>query len=246
MKWRFEWCYRLGLAVLFVVAFWSVWASAQTTNNITATTNIVVATTNATALSFHRWLPSHTLSFGLDQVDFLCDTKVLGEPLWKYFASLIYIALAFCVAWLLDLFVTVWLKKLAARTDTKYDDLLLELLRGPVKVVAFVVLLNIGLNIFEWPEHAQLFLSHALIIVVACSATYVILKFVDLLLGLWRGKILTPQDKQFSCWTRLSYQRPLLGLHQEPAFLLPGMLHLRLAIRFLKHRRLLHKSTYSQ
>ena len=198
MKWRFEWCYRLGLAVLFVVAFWSVWASAQTTNNITATTNIVVATTNATALSFHRWLPSHTLSFGLDQVDFLCDTKVLGEPLWKYFASLIYIALAFCVAWLLDLFVTVWLKKLAARTDTKYDDLLLELLRGPVKVVAFVVLLNIGLNIFEWPEHAQLFLSHALIIVVACSATYVILKFVDLLLGIWREKIVTPQDKQFA------------------------------------------------
>jgi MscS family membrane protein len=67
-----------------------------------------------------------------------------------------------------------------------------------VKVVAFVVLLNIGLNIFEWPDKAQNFLSHVLILVVACSVTYVILKFIDLLLGIWREKIVSPQDKQFA------------------------------------------------
>ena len=34
MKWRFEWFYRLGLAVLLIATFWAVWASAQpaTTN----------------------------------------------------------------------------------------------------------------------------------------------------------------------------------------------------------------------
>ena len=197
MKWRFEWCYRLGLAVLFVVAFWSVWASAQEANNVAAT-NVVTATATNTPGFLKMQLPHHALTFGLDGVDFLREQMFLGQPLWKYFASLIYIALAFCVAWLLDIFVTVWLKKLAARTDTKYDNLILELLRGPVKVVAFVVLLNIGLNIFEWPDKAQVFLSHALIVIVACSATYVILKFVDLLLGIWREKIVTPQDKQFS------------------------------------------------
>jgi len=67
-----------------------------------------------------------------------------------------------------------------------------------VKVVAFVIFLNIGLNIFEWPEHAQIFLSHGLIVVVACSVTYVTLKFVDLLLGVWREKIVSPQDKAFA------------------------------------------------
>ena len=102
------------------------------------------------------------------------------------------------MAWLLDLFVTVWLRKLAAKTASKYDDLILDLLRGPVKVVAFVIFLNIGLNIFEWPEHAQIFLSHGLIVVVACSVTYVTLKFVDLLLGVWREKIVSPQDKAFA------------------------------------------------
>ena len=191
MKWRFEWCYRFGLAVLFVIAFWSVWASAQETN--TFATNAIPS-----ALPAIIKLPHHALTFGLDRVDVLREQTFLEQPLWKYLASLIYIALAFCVAWLLDLFVNVWLKKLAARTDTKYDDLILELLRGPVKVVAFVVLLNIGLNIFEWPDRAQNFLAHALIIIVACSVTYVVLKFVDLLLGIWREKIISPQDKQFA------------------------------------------------
>ncbi|HEY5345333.1 MAG TPA: mechanosensitive ion channel family protein [Verrucomicrobiae bacterium] len=197
MKWRFEWCYRLGLAVLFVIAFWSVWAGAQETNNVSATTNLTATTTNAPGF-LKMQLPHHALTFGLDGVDFLREQTFLEQPLWKYCASFIYILLAFCVAWLLDLFVVVWLKKLTAKTQTKYDDLLLELLRGPVKVVAFVVFLNIGLNIFEWPDKAQTFLSHTLLVVVACSVTYVVLKFVDLLLGIWREKIVTPQDKQFA------------------------------------------------
>ena len=197
MKWRFEWCYRLGLAVLFVGAFWSVWASAQETTNVAKTTNVTLAATNAPGF-LKMQLPHHALTFGLDRVDFLREQTFLEQPLWKYFASLIYILLAFYVAKLLDLFVTVWLKRLAAKTETKYDDLLLELLRGPVKVVAFVVLLNIGLNVFEWPDKAQTFLSRALIVIVACSVTYVILKFVDLFLGVWREKIVSPQDKQFA------------------------------------------------
>ena len=197
MKWRFEWCYRLGLAVLFVIVFWSVWAGAQTLANTNLPANAITnappapdATAGTNKLQ--------ALTFGLDKIDYLKENDVLGQPLWKYLASLIYIALAFCAAWLLDLFVNVWLKKLAARTETKYDDLILELLRGPVKVVAFVVLLNIGLNIFEWPDRAQNFLSHGLIVVVAYSVTYVILKFIDLLLGVWREKIVSPQDRQFA------------------------------------------------
>jgi hypothetical protein len=108
MKWRFEWVYRLGLALLLVFAFWSVWATAQETTT---------AATTATAANqlLKIKLPEHALTFGLDRIDFLRDQTLLEQPLWKYLASLIYIALAFCVAWLLDWFVSVWLKKLAAK-----------------------------------------------------------------------------------------------------------------------------------
>jgi MscS family membrane protein len=193
MKWRFEWVYRLGLAAFVAVAFGAVWSNAQAPTNATAG----IGDTNM-PLQVRHWLPSHAMSFGLDQMDFLCDTKLFGEPLWKYFASLIYIVLAFYVAKVLDFIVNVWLKRLAAKTETKYDDLLLELLRGPVKVVAFVIFLNIGLGVFEWPARAQNYIARSFIVVVACSVAYVALKVVDLLLGVWREKIISPQDKQFA------------------------------------------------
>ena len=192
MKWRFEWVYRLGLAIFVAIAFLAMWSNAQPVTNPPAG---IIATN---AAHFSHWLPSHAMSFGLDQIDFLCDTKPLGEPLWKYFASLIYIVLAFYVAKVLDFIVNVWLKRLAAKTETKYDDLLLELLRGPVKVVAFVIFLNIGLGVFEWPARAQNYIARGFIVVVACSVAYVALKFVDLLLGVWREKMVSPQDRAFA------------------------------------------------
>ena len=193
MKWRFEWIYRLGLAVFIAIAFWAVWSNAQPATNTPAG----ISATNM-PLQIRHWLPSHAMSFGLDQLDFLCDNKPLGEPLWKYFASLIYIALAFCASWVLDRVINGWLKRLAAKTETKYDDLLLELLHGPVKVVAFVILLNIGLGVFDWPARAQVYISRVFILVVAGAVTYLVLKFVDLLLGVWHEKIVSPHDKAFA------------------------------------------------
>lgn len=192
MNWRFAWVYRLGLATLLVAALCAVWAGAQGITNAPAagaTNNLPRGLVN---------LDAHPLTFRLDQVDFLRDNAFLEQPLWKYGASLIYIALAFGVAWLIDFVVNVWLKRWAARTANRYDDLLLDLVRGPVKVVVFMIFLNIGLNIFEWPERAELFLSHAFIVVAACSITYVTLKMVDLLMGLWRQRMATAQDKAFA------------------------------------------------
>ena len=189
--------YRSGLVVLFVVAFFAVWASAQEATNTVPAKSPTVATGKSLLLPDLN-LPKDALTFGLDKIPFLVEQQPLGQPLWKYFASLIYIVLAFGVAWLLDFIINGVLKRIAAKTETKYDDLVLELLRGPVKVIAFVVFFHIGLGIFQWPAGAELFLSRTLIIVVACSVTYVVLKVVDLLLNLWREKVVSPEDKIFA------------------------------------------------
>jgi MscS family membrane protein len=133
----------------------------------------------------------------LDRIHFLKENELLGQKLWKYVASLIYILLAFFVSKLLDYVVNAWLKKWTARTKTRLDDLLLELLHGPVKVVTFVIFLHIGLDVFGWGIVAQTYLSKGLIIVVACSLTYVALKVIDLLMGLWRQRTATGADKGF-------------------------------------------------
>lgn len=190
MKFRFEFIYRLGLALLALVAFWAVWANAGPST----VTNLPPAA-ESTGTSTNQF---QALTFGLDKIDSLNQYKPLGQPLWKYLASLIYIVLAVCVAWFLDFVVSAWLRRFSASKKTSYGDLLLKLLRGPVKVVAFVILLNVGLGVFDWPAHAQLMLSRGLIVVVACSVTYLAIKVVEVLLGLWREKIVSVQDRAFA------------------------------------------------
>ena len=84
-------------------------------------------------------LDDHYLTFGLDRIPFVRDTSLFGEPLWKYLASLVYILMAFYIAKLIDYITFSWLKKLASKTATKVDDVLIELLHGPIKVLAFVL-----------------------------------------------------------------------------------------------------------
>lgn len=133
------------------------------------------------------------LTFGLDRVPGL-QTHVMGNPLWQYLASLIYIILAFYLSKLLDYVIQVQLKKWAAKTKTQFDDLMLDLLHGPVKIVAFVVLLHVGLRVFAWPDWAANFISNGLKLIVAGSLTYVAVKFVDLLMGLWQKRVEATQE----------------------------------------------------
>ncbi len=134
------------------------------------------------------------MSFGLNRIPWL-RIQVVGNPLWQYLASLIYIILAFYVSKLLDYVIQVQLRKWAAKTQTRFDDLMLDLLHGPVKIIAFVILLHIGLRVFAWPAWAASFISNGLKLIVACSLTYVAVKFVDLLMGLWQQRVEATQEK---------------------------------------------------
>jgi MscS family membrane protein len=138
-------------------------------------------------------VPETWLTFGLDRIPIL-KREVLGNPLWQYVAFLIYIVIAFYVSKLLDYVIQVQLKRWAAKTQTRLDDLLLDLLRGPVKIIAFVIFLHVGLRLFAWPDWASAFISNGLKIVVACSLTYVAVKFVDLLMGIWQQRAEASQE----------------------------------------------------
>jgi MscS family membrane protein len=135
-----------------------------------------------------RWL-----TFGLDRISWLRG-EVLGNPLWQYIASLLYIVLAFYAAKLLDSFIQKQLLRWASRTKTRLSQLVPELLRGPVKIVTFVVLLQLGLGLFPWPEWEANIVATCLKLIVAGSLTYVGIKFVDLLMGVWQQRVESSQD----------------------------------------------------
>lgn len=123
--------------------------------------------------------------------------EIWGNELWKYLFSLIYIFLAFYVSKVLDFLTRVWLKKWAAKTATRFDDLVLDLLNGPVKIVSFIIFLRIGLNVFEWPALLQNVLAKSFTIIVAVTLTYMVLKFIDLLMGYWRQRVKGETDRSF-------------------------------------------------
>lgn len=198
MNWRFHWLYRALLVAFAVMATWMVAAQITQDTNAPAA-NLTVTPATAPSLLHHiRLAEVHPLSFGLDRVDFLTDNEVLNQPLWKYLASLIYILLALVVSRLLDWVVNVWLRRVAARHPSPHTGLLLELLRGPVKVVTLVIFLQIGLNLFDWPDRAQLYLSRGFVLIAAVSLTYLALKLLDLFLGLWRERLGSIQDRAFA------------------------------------------------
>ena len=196
MKLKFDVFFRAYLFLFIALLFWSVWASAQESANQTTNAAFSAASTN-NLVSRLAQIDEDYVSFGLNRFGVLREHSFFGQPLWKYLASLIFVFLAFYVSKLLDFLTRIWLKRLAARTHTRFDDLLLELLNGPVKVVAFVIFLHIGLGVFQWPPLVESVLSRGLIIIVACSLTYMASKLIDLLLGIWRTRAASPEDELF-------------------------------------------------
>jgi MscS family membrane protein len=191
MKLKFETIFRVYVIALLAILLWSLWSAAaqQTNRSAPAAVSTNAAgeeTSRGTApnklMETPQWIETVTAD-----LPFL-RTEWFGNELWKYLFSLIYIFLAFYVSKFADYLTRVWLKKWTERTSTQFDDLLLELLNGPVKVVVFVIFLRIGLDVFQWPDLVQKVLAKGFTVVVACSLTYMVLKFIDLLMGYWQRR----------------------------------------------------------
>ena len=163
------------VALAFALAAGPAMGQVSTNSAVTNVVPVLTATNRAFTV------------FGLDKVPWL-EHHVGGVPLWQYLVMIIYIVLAFLVAKLIDYVIGVRLKKWAEKTETKWDDILVTVLHGPTKVVCFVILLHVGFNVFPWPGWLANYLSKALLIVVACSLTYVALKLVDAILGYWKQR----------------------------------------------------------
>ena len=80
------------------------------------------------------------------------------------------------------------------KTETKFDDLLLELLHGPVKAIAFVIFLFICLDLFDWPPLLEGILDKGFRIIFALAVTYTALKAVDMLMNYWKERSSGTED----------------------------------------------------
>lgn len=180
MKIKFETLFRVYIGILVALLLYAVWADAQTAlTNAPANvgeTNIQTTSTLSSSIS-----TQYNLSFGLEKVDAF-KKPLLGRPIYQYIASIIYVILAYFAMLLVDFIFIKILKKITSKTKTEYDDLLVDLLRNPVKVIVMVIFLHIGLNVFDWPEWIENYLSKGLKLVVAWSITIMVIRSIDVLM----------------------------------------------------------------
>lgn len=189
--------YRIYVGALLVILGWCVLGYSQGTNGTNTVTAQVASDKPVEAVSVVVKENPTSLSFGLDKVEAL-QGKVMDIPLWQYIATVIFVGLAFLAARIFDWLVAVQLKKVVAKTKWKLDDLIVQLLRGPVKMLALVIFLQVGLNVFQWPDWLENWLKKGFYLLVAASLTYMALKLVDLGATYWKKYPGVKADKTFN------------------------------------------------
>lgn len=143
-------------------------------------TNSTSSLTNATP----EWS-----SFGLDHIQFLNSTRIGGVPLWQYIASLVYIFLAFTVSRFADRLVANRFAVWAKSTRTQLDDLIISLIRAPIRWITFVGLLYAGIRVYAWPDFFETLFSKAMIIIVGLIVTSTAIRSTDLVVQYWQSRI---------------------------------------------------------
>ncbi|MFN0066191.1 MAG: mechanosensitive ion channel family protein [Limisphaerales bacterium] len=137
------------------------------------------------------------LTFGLNALPALQHT-VLGRPLWQFIAFALYLLLAFYAAKFADWLIHSRFRAWADRTSNQWDDVLVGLLDGPVKMIVFVLLVNVGLQLFDWPDWAETWVQKLTILAVGLSLMLVVLKAVDAAVKIWQQKLPADGDRQFN------------------------------------------------
>ncbi|HVK59266.1 MAG TPA: mechanosensitive ion channel family protein, partial [Candidatus Kapabacteria bacterium] len=68
----------------------------------------------------------------------------------------------------------------------------------PIRILVLVVLLQLGLDLYQWPAWMEAWLGRAFYVLLACSVTYMVLKLVDVGASYWRERPSVKADKTFN------------------------------------------------
>lgn len=187
---------RLWTGLLVLMFSGTLWTNVQAAA-VAATNQPAASAIDSGAAAKAAQGEPWRLSFGLDGVGFLQSEFPKGIQLWLYPASLLYALLALAAAKFLDFLARSFLKRWSERSKTKFDEVAVTLVDGPIKVMAFVILLHVGLEMLPWPQWIEDYLGKVLTIAVALSLTYMATKFVDLFMTYWRTRSAADADKSF-------------------------------------------------
>lgn len=118
--------------------------------------------------------------------------EIFDIALWQYGLFVLVILIAVILSKVIDFFVIVRLKKLTARTRTSLDDIAIEVMRKPLKLIIIIAGIILGLSIFRIARDTMLQLLGVLIGIVV---TYTLVKLVDLFAAYLEPKVRLTESK---------------------------------------------------
>ncbi|NOX96567.1 MAG: mechanosensitive ion channel family protein, partial [Nitrospirae bacterium] len=143
----------------------------------------------AKAKSLTGW--EETIQPLVEKIEIL-KKKVFDIALWRYALFALVVLVAVILAKVIDFFVIVRLKRLTARTLTPLDDIAIEVMRRPLRLIIVVSGIILGLSVFQINGNTM---KGFLGVLVGIIVTYTLIKLVDLFAAYLEPKIRTTESK---------------------------------------------------
>ena len=115
--------------------------------------------------------------------------EVFNIALWQYGLFALVVLAAVIFSKVIDFLVIVRLKRLTARTRTPLDDIAIEVMRKPLRLIIVIAGIILGLRIF------QVDVKNLLGVLVGIVVTYTLVKLVDLFAAYLEPKVRTTDSK---------------------------------------------------
>jgi MscS family membrane protein len=111
--------------------------------------------------------------------DALANQEIFGIRLWRILALLILAALAIGVGWLASLVILRVAGSIARRTTTSFDDQIVEMLRGPLRLLIAVFVFHLGILLLGLPLLLRQSLAQFEVFVGVLAVCWFALRLVD-------------------------------------------------------------------
>ena len=112
-------------------------------------------------------------------MEFLTDTVFLGNPLLEWGLALCYILGSVVIARLVYSLFKGVLKRLAAKTEKKWDDILVDQIEEPIALGVVILGCWLGYSHLHFGESVDLFMEHVFQILTAINVTWLAARLLD-------------------------------------------------------------------
>ena len=137
------------------------------------------------------------LTFGLDSLPSL-RSSLAGRPLWQYLATAMYIVLAFVAARVFDYLLRYQARHWVSGKLAQWDDAVVSRTAAPLKWVLFLAIIDLGLELFDWPDWIESWISRIDYVAIGIALILVLVKVVDATVVIWRTKLPPDGDRAFN------------------------------------------------